>query len=140
MAGPGVKLEGIKEFAADLQALAAALPDAMAEGQRQIAEEVISGAKGIAGGAYLSSRAASTLRPSVSAKSAAVIIGDASVPWALGNEFGSNRYPQFRPWLGSGPSAGYALYPAIRAEAESGRLVERYAQMVDRVARRAFPT
>lgn len=35
-----------------------------------------------------------------------------------GAEFGSKRHRQFRPWLGNGFSAGYFLYPTVRARGD----------------------
>lgn len=57
------------------------------------------------------SRAASTLTPARTGAAGATL--PASPAWNVGAEFGSNRYPQFPRWRGSGPGAGYFLYPAL---------------------------
>ena len=79
--------------------------------------------------------------PSVKAvaeqRRAAVKIGGARYPYWGGAEFGSIQYGQFEPWRGSGPDAGYSLYPSIRAKNEE--VVERYGEMVDELMARAFP-
>jgi hypothetical protein len=71
-----------------------------------------------------------------------VALGGASAPFALGAEFGGGAYyaghpterggytSQFAPWRGSGKSAGYFLYPTVRAE--RGWIGEAYAQALDR--------
>lgn len=50
-----------------------------------------------------------------------ITIGGARAPHMPGQEFGSDRYPQFRPWTGPAPgggrgSRGRFLYPTIRSE------------------------
>lgn len=73
--------------------------------------------------------AAATLRAQSQQRYAAIKLGRARVPFALGAEFGAGRnstrrrstgtyvgYRQFKPWRGNGEDAGYFMYPAIRAE------------------------
>jgi hypothetical protein len=66
-----------------------------------------------------------------------VALGSDRVPWVLGHEFGSGRYPQFPPWRGNKADAGYFFYPAVRAETQN--VVERMAEVVDRVLSEAYP-
>jgi hypothetical protein len=59
-----------------------------------------------------------------------------NVVW--GAEFGSDRFPQFRPWRGNDDGAGYFLWPTVRDD--SDEIMERYDDAVmaavDRVSRR----
>lgn len=74
--------------------------------------------------------------------SSGIRIGGARYRYMLGQEFGSNKYPQFRPWTGPGPSGrgseGRFLYPAIRAEMPN--VLRRYrSEVMDKVFAKAFP-
>lgn len=51
----------------------------------------------------------------------------------------SMRRPVFRPWLGSGQDAGYALFPALRAFLASPKFEQTYYDALDDVYRVAFP-
>lgn len=44
---------------------------------------------------------------------------------------------QFQPWRGNGANAGYALYPAIRANGE--RIVDTYGDAIEKITKKAFP-
>jgi hypothetical protein len=57
---------------------------------------------------------APSIKASAGAQFAAVAGGGSSQPAFAGAEFGSNKYKQFKPWLGSGDGAGYAVWPSIR--------------------------
>ena len=72
---------------------------------------------------------------------ASITIGSARAPYMIGQEFGSDRYSQFRPWTGKGErgkgSRGRFLYPTLRSELPdlTGELMD---ALMD-VAGRAFP-
>ncbi|MCP3855923.1 MAG: hypothetical protein GY698_14495 [Actinomycetia bacterium] len=71
-----------------------------------------------------------------------VSIGGARAPWALGGEFGSIQYRQFRPWRGNQWTAmpsdvGYLVHPAI--EENRDEFTERYANDVQAFLGDAFP-
>lgn len=85
----------------------------------------------------MEAKAAESLRANRAQSKAAVTIGGARHEFALGAEFGSNRYKQFRPWRGSGQAAGYFLWPSIRAERE--RVIDMYGDEIERLTAKAFP-
>ena len=62
-------------------------------------------------------------------------------PWMLGQEFGSDRYPQFPGWSGAAPggrgSYGYFFYPTLRKNQEEAQ--RRIFESLDRAVARAFP-
>lgn len=85
---------------------------------------------------------AGQIRAVATQTSSGVRIGGARYRYMLGQEFGSNKHPQFRPWTGPGPggrgSQGRFLYPTIRAEMPN--VVKRYqSEVIDKVVARAFP-
>lgn len=72
---------------------------------------------------------------------ASVTLDGTKAPYAFGAEFGALQYPQFKPWTGSGPEAGYFFYPTIREKSESGYIKDTYLDiLVDKLAARAFPS
>jgi hypothetical protein len=98
----------------------------------------------------IAAKTAPTIRASAGVKSASVGFGGASAPWGAGAEFGAARdrqrqrssgtyvgYAQFQPWRGSGRSAGYFVYPSIRANED--RIVEQYEDALGDLIRKSFP-
>jgi hypothetical protein len=94
-------------------------------------------------------RAATTLRAANVAQGAAVRYGG-GVAWAMGAEFGAGQnasrntrrgtvkgWNQFRPWKGSGSSAGYFVWPTIHER--DALIVAAYAAGIDQLADRLFP-
>ena len=86
--------------------------------------------------------AVSQIRAVATQTSSGIRIGGARYRYMLGQEFGSNKYPQFRPWTGPGPSGrgseGRYLYPTIRAEMPN--VLRRYrSEVMDKVFAKAFP-
>ena len=79
------------------------------------------------------------IRSTFSGGAATVLLGSDKYHYLLGQEWGSNRYPQFPPSLptGWGGSQGNFFWPAI----EEGRdqLYEDLLAAVDKANRRAFP-
>jgi len=91
-----------------------------------------------------------SIRASAGLKSASVGFGGAKAPWMGGAEFGAAQdrqrtrssgsyigYKQFPPHRGSGRTAGYFVYPAIRDN--ENRIVEQYNQALDSLIRKNFP-
>lgn len=66
-----------------------------------------------------------------------VSIGSGNVPWALGFEFGSNRYPQFPPWKGNGPDAGYFFWPTVRDARDN--VGDEMVKAIEEAMAEAFP-
>lgn len=56
------------------------------------------------------------------------------LPYALGAEFGSVEFHQFKPWLGAGEGAGYFFTPAVRDTA--GDVDEAYYDEADKLLKR----
>jgi hypothetical protein len=94
--------------------------------------------------------AAETLKATRSGVGSRINLGNGEVPWTLGVEFGANRglprklsnrtvhgWNQFRSWRGSGPGAGYALFPTMR-ESEA-HILDMYGDAVERLLSDAFP-
>lgn len=87
-------------------------------------------------------KAIKSIRPLVSVSAAKIAIGRPSLPYVLGQEFGSFgglhkfQFPPRSDQLGAG-SAGWFLYPAVRAAIP--KLKDQYLAAIDRVSRRAFP-
>lgn len=77
------------------------------------------------------------LKASKAASAAMVILGGSGVPFAIGAEFGSDKWHQFKPWTGAGADAGHFLYPEIRAERD--RIGELYLDRMVGFAAKAFP-
>lgn len=77
---------------------------------------------------------AQAVRATATQTSAAIAIGGARYPHMPGQEFGSDRYPQFRPSTGG---KGRFLYPTLRSERPG--LEGAYGEVLDELASRAFP-
>lgn len=138
MAGPRIDVDGLRIFQRDLRAVDKELPRQLRVINLKAATLVADDARGraeAAGGAL--GKAAPSIKPVAQQRSAGVRIGGARYPFALGGEFGSIQYKQFQPWRGNGSDAGYALYPAKRANTE--RIVDMYGDMLLDLARIAFP-
>lgn len=117
---------GGREFQAELR-----------EAGKEIASDVASSARGIAMGlGGVAAKTAPSIAASAGFTSAGVGFGGAAYPFAMGAEFGAVRYPQFRPWRGSGSDAGYFVYEAIRDHADD--IEETYLDAADAIIRRHF--
>lgn len=134
----GVEVHGLDDFRRELRRLADDLPRELADANHQVATLVANEAQQRAGGVSRGARkAAESLSAARTQAAAKVRMGGARYPFAAGFEFGSIRYPQFPPWRGSGETAGYWLYPSIRAN--NDRIVDMYGELLDGITRRAFP-
>lgn len=133
-----IEVHGLRDFQRELKNLDSELPRQLRVVNMKAAELVASDARtraSSAGGAL--GKAAPSIKALGQQRSAAVRIGGNRYPFALGGEFGSTQFRQFKPWRGSGSDAGYALYPAVRANRD--RVVELYGDLLDALARQAFP-
>lgn len=150
--GDTVRVEGLDELRRELRRLDdKGLSDRLKDANHKVAELVVRRAQQRAASlGRMQVAAAGTLRPARQAARAVVTLGRASVPFALGAEFGAGRnirtpgrnrgrlgLNQFSPWRGSGSGAGYFLWPGIR---DSGpEISETYYEEIDRITRDAFP-
>lgn len=147
-----VRVEGLDELRRELRRLAdAGLSDRLKDANQKAAEIVVRRAKQRAAAlGRMQQAAAETLRPARQAARAVVTLGRASVPFALGAEFGAGRniatpgrnrgrvgLNQFQPWRGNGRDAGYFLWPGIRDSTEE--IVEAYGDELDHITHDAFP-
>lgn len=133
-----VRVVGLRDFQAELRKIDKQMPRQLRVVNLKAAELVASDARSRAsaqGGAI--GKAAPSIKAVAQQRSAAVKIGGDKYPFALGGEFGSITYRQFPAWRGSGAGAGYALYPAKRAK--TGDVIELYGDLMDDLAKRAFP-
>jgi len=115
------KATRIENLAQVQRALRKVCPDAhkgLKAASHDIAQQVVSVAKGQAGSRRQSARAAETLRAR-GGDAPVVALGGAKWPgtFAMGAEFGGGARSatrQFPPWRGAGRSAGYFLWPTVR--------------------------
>lgn len=135
----GVQILGLKELRRDLRAWDNKAPRLITLAHKQLAVRVSREAKayGVSQGS-VAAKAARSIRANATLTSAAVSLGGTRYPFAMGAEFGSHRFPQFKPWRGKGEDAGYFLWPTIRAmstEIEQTYLTE----VADVLRKSAFP-
>lgn len=143
MAGPAVRVEGLRDLSRHLRAIDKSLARDLRIANKAAAETVLAEARRRAsslGG--VAAKTAPTLRASGEQQRATVRLGGARAPYALGAEFGAKRYRQFKPWRGNqwggfsgGP--GYFLHPAIRETADE--IVGQYGNLLDKLTAKAFP-
>lgn len=121
-----------------------------AAGHAVASEIVVPGAQARAAGlGALEQKAAATLKAARIDTGGAVRFGGGFAA-AFGAEFGAARnqrrntsrglvtgWNQFQPWRGSGPDAGYFLWPTIHAE--TARIVEAIGEYLAPLFKRAFP-
>ena len=146
-----IAIEGLAELSRALKNLdpdqARELRAANKDAARIAADAGISRARAMGGEL---AAGASSIRASAGVKSASVGFGGAKAPWMPGAEFGAARdrqrsrstgsyvgYRQFREWRGAGRTAGYAIYPGIRASED--QIVDQYTHAIDSLIRRNFP-
>lgn len=151
--GQSLKIEGLRDLQKALRTIDKSLAHELQQANKAVAGEVARDAQGKAHGISKGGeRLARSIFAVAQQRSAAVQIRDAPgrTAGALGYEFGAGRdalrqrssgayvgFRQFDVWRGSGGSAGYAMYPAIR-DAMPG-LPERYADALDPLLHKAFP-
>jgi hypothetical protein len=126
------------------------LREEVKEANYDVADKLTEAAREKAAGLNRQQRsAAQSLRATRTQNYAAVRLGSARFPYALGAEFGAKKRTRrgviargFRPWRGnqfSGWSGGpgYFLHPAIREKGPE--LINEYMQRIDRIMSEAFP-
>lgn len=130
-----IKVVGLRELRRGLKEAEDRSPKELTATNKAVAEMLVAPAQGRLAqhSPRAGSQASGTIRALASATKAQLAGGSAAVPWYAGHEWGSIKYRQFPA---KNPD-GYALYPTVKAE--SGRIVERYAQMLDELTKGAFP-
>jgi len=139
MEGPGVKVVGLNEFRRELKRLEDDLTPELKAVNFELAQRVTSWAqtKAAAVSPQAAKAARDALKASRTAARAQVIIGNNKTPWALGAEFGAQRWKQFPAWRGNDKGAGYFLWPSIRDHREE--IMDLYMEALDKLAGKAFP-
>lgn len=141
--GDVVQIHGLNEFRRALNRVDRQLGRQIGQVNKRLGERVAVNARARYARHYSvrRGRVPRSIRASASQTKMQVKIGRKTVPYALGQEFGSDRFRQFRPWTGKGPggkgSHGRFFYPAIREETEGIR--RDYLDELDKVVREAFP-
>lgn len=134
------RVRGLRELQAELRAVDRALPRELRRVNLQVAQGAAASARSRAAGAKGGARLARGIAAVAQQRSAGVDIRDngghasGGTAGALGYEFGSDTYRQFPPWRGNGPTAGYAVYPAIRDARDD--MPETYADALEPLLRR----
>jgi hypothetical protein len=114
-----VQVDGLVELNRALKVMGGDLPKELRAANKAVATFVTADAKSAAeslGG--VAALVAPSIKASAGATSAGVAFGGPAYPMAGGAEFGAYQYPQFHPWRGNGPGAGYFVYPAIRQDVD----------------------
>jgi hypothetical protein len=136
VAGAEFYIEGLDDFRKALRKVDSSYGKRIGQINKRAGEKVARDASSRYAQHYTprSGRAQRTIKASAAQRQAQVKIGAARAPYVVGQEFGSNRYPQFAPGTGK---QGRFLYPAVREE--TPKLVDEYLKELDDVAREAFP-
>lgn len=141
-----VKVEGLKDFQRELRSIDTKLPRELTKANKNAAELVASRARHKAasqGG--VASKTAPSIKAAAEQRRSKVNIGGLAFPFALGAEFGSKQYLQFKHWRGNrhdegmepGSGVGWFLYPTIRETRDE--YIEIYTRSINEVMRKAFP-
>lgn len=129
-----IRITGLNEFIKEIKRLDdATLTKELKNAHYEVASVVVNKARQTTS-TRLENKAAGSLRASRTSNRAQITYGGPAYPYAMGAEFGSNRYRQFRPHRGR---VGYFLYPAIRAS--SHEILEIYKRAIDDIFHKAFP-
>ncbi|MFC7979511.1 hypothetical protein ACFUT3_30300 [Streptomyces cinereoruber] len=149
--GVAGNVEGLAQFTRALARIGAnGLRDGVKEANYEVADKLTDAARSKAAGLSRQQKAAAeSLRATKTQNYAAVRLGSARKPYALGAEFGAKKRTRrgvlargFRRWRGNAFSGwaggpGYFLHPAIR---ENGpELIEEYMRRIDAISQEAFP-
>lgn len=138
-----LRVDGLSDFRRGLSRANRDLGKKVGQANKALGERVVGNARSRYARHYTvrTGRTQRSIRASASQTRAQVKLGTQRTPWALGQEFGSDRLPRFRPWTGKAPggkgSHGRFFYPAIREESEG--IKQDYLKVLDTVVREAFP-
>jgi hypothetical protein len=132
-----VQVEGLVELNKALKDLGDEFKGEMRRTNKGVADFVATDARaGASAAGSTLAHIAPSIKASAGALSAGVSLGGPAYPMAAGAEFGAGPdLPQFKPWRGNGQGAGYAVYPAIRANAD--RIESEYGEAADRLIKKA---
>lgn len=133
----------LREFRAQLRALGGDWTKRLRKVNSNVAKQASAAIKSAYSAQFprRSGAGASSIRAQAGQTDAAVAFGGSRAPYVVGQEFGSNRYAQFRPWTGRGPggkgSRGRFAYPTLREMTPD--IKEQHGKEIDDLFREAFP-
>lgn len=136
-----LELIGGAEFVRDLAKATADIPKQVLDADRASADLALRAALGLAdslGG--VAAKAAGSLKVNEDPLGTTLSLGGPGFDFAMGAEFGGGSRPrtrQFKPWRGNDDSAGYFVYPGIRATEQPSTTA--YEQVTAVLADRVFP-
>lgn len=116
-----VEVRGLRETRRALRQAGGDMPKMLRGEMNTAAQHIVSDARSRYARIFNSNgRTVNRIRVLSTTSTGRVAFGGKKYPWAHGQEFGSQKYPQFSPWSGPSPgggrgSAGKFLYPAARA-------------------------
>ena len=134
-----IRIEGLADLARELRQAGQDLPKRLRQANKEAVGPIVPLARRLYDRRYTSGSGKSrrSIRALASQRRAQVAIGRRSLPHLMGQEFGSNKYPQFPRHRTAKGQAGYFLSPAIREK--EGEIRDRYLDVIDDLARGAFP-
>lgn len=129
-----IRISGLKELRKELAKFTdATFTKELKDAHYEVASKVVDKAKGAAS-TRVEQKAAQSLKASRAASKAQITYGGPEYPFAMGAEFGSKRYRQFKNHLGR---TGYFVYPSVRAM--SSEIARIYWDAVAKITHDAFP-
>jgi len=140
------RVEGLREFQAELRALDRTLPRELRAGLKRAAELAASEARERArasGGVLAKAEVVESIKAQAEQRAAKISWGSARAPMAAGAIMGSIQFAQFRPWVGASWTPGvagqgpYAINEAIAAKRDE--IEEAILDEISRIAAKAFP-
>lgn len=146
-----IQVDGLVPFVEELRALDKRLPHQLQVANKAVANFVAERAAQTARSeGRREARAAGALSVRATQRDARVLLDPASVPGAIGAEFGAQHdrlretsrgyrrgFNQFVTWRGKGEEAGRFLWPTVRNE--HAEIEAFYDRQVDDLLHRAFP-
>ena len=145
----GLKVDviGLRDLQRELRVLDKALPRELRKANLKVAELIAEQTQAaFRSQPGIASEVPSGVKAKAQQREAGITLDAARAPSILGSEFGGGAHragnptarggytTQFRPHAGN---EGYALYPTIRKS--RARVIEMYGDLIDEVARAAFP-
>lgn len=132
-----IEYEGLKQLRKDLLAVDKALVKELGQAYKKIGDMIVTEASARAAGlGGVAAKSAQALASTARATDVSIRIKGETYPYALGAEFGGSQ-PQFKPWRGNGPDAGYFLYPTIRDDSQ--KILDGFLEAFDKASKLAFP-
>lgn len=133
--GAGIEVHGLAELNKSLKDMGDEFKGEMRKTNKVVADFVADGSRSAASGlGSTAAHVAPFIKASAGAVSAAVTLNH---PAGAGAEFGGQGRPstmQFEPHRGSGPDAGYFVYPTIRRDLDE--IESKYEEGMDKLLKK----